>query len=370
MVNAAVVIFGPQGCGKTRNASALAKHYGKSVVYDYDEAPSARRIQSLPAEALVLTNVDVRGAIPFATAMVIEMNNTDTANTLAECAGRALSRFPGTSRAQTDDRTFYFTSLLAYAMCNAGDPIGAKLLDLVELSSHPRAIPGNSAPTKELLEQEAGRECTVLDLQAALNAAAEFKLLLDAQPPGRLLNPGGRCDARDSAHYKAAAKLLRELTPERFHSGDGPTLMLSLVFPIAQLEIDHHANAVPHPLDVLQQVKRLLLSFGIKEVDQHGSSSEDRRLFEFRHSGIRERDQGRKPLDGEVGAVHCGPSAKLMNAFRVTVRTLFQTIAYSAIGPDSAAVHLAALTFFGACGVTVTPITRTKHDHECPRLGA
>eukprot|EP01041_Mallomonas_annulata_P034248 gene34248-56986_t len=69
MVNAAVVIFGPQGCGKTRNASALAKHYGKSVVYDYDEAPSARRIQSLPAEALVLTNVDVRGAIPFATAM-------------------------------------------------------------------------------------------------------------------------------------------------------------------------------------------------------------------------------------------------------------------------------------------------------------
>lgn len=69
MTNAAVVIYGPQGCGKSQNAAALAKHYGKSIVYDYDEAPSTRRMQSLPAEALVLTNVEVRGAIPFATAM-------------------------------------------------------------------------------------------------------------------------------------------------------------------------------------------------------------------------------------------------------------------------------------------------------------
>ncbi|KQW96959.1 hypothetical protein ASC94_09125 [Massilia sp. Root418] len=59
-----------------------------------------------------------------------------------------------------------------------------------------------------------------------------------------------------------------------------------------------------------------------------------------------------------------------MNAFHVTVRTLSRLVAYSAIGSDSAAVHLAALTYFGACGVTVTPITRKKHDHQCPRLGA
>lgn len=59
-----------------------------------------------------------------------------------------------------------------------------------------------------------------------------------------------------------------------------------------------------------------------------------------------------------------------MNAFQVTVRTLSQLLAYTAIGSDSAAVHLAALTFFGACGVTVTPIKRKKHDHDCPRLGA
>lgn len=69
MAPTAIIIYGPQGCGKTRNASALAKHYGKSIVYDYDEAPSARRIQSLPSEALVLTNVEVRGAIPFSAAM-------------------------------------------------------------------------------------------------------------------------------------------------------------------------------------------------------------------------------------------------------------------------------------------------------------
>lgn len=44
-----------------------------------------------------------------------------------------------------------------------------------------------------------------------------------------------------------------------------------------------------------------------------------------------------------------------MSAFTVTVRTLNQMVTYQAIGTDSAAVHLAALDRFGACGVTVTP---------------
>jgi hypothetical protein len=47
-----------------------------------------------------------------------------------------------------------------------------------------------------------------------------------------------------------------------------------------------------------------------------------------------------------------------VTTFQVTVRRPGQLIAYSAIGTDSAAVHMAALDFFGACGVTVTPIHR------------
>lgn len=239
------------------------------------------------------------------------MHPSDTTQILAECADRALSRFPGMTKVATDDRTFYFTSLLAYEMCNAGDPVGPKLLDVVALSAVTPQVPvaANclSVPAIELLKQEAGRECTALDLQAALNAAAEFKLLLDVQPPNRLFNPGGRGDARESAHYKAAAKLLRELTPERLYAGDSPTLMLSLVFPIGDFVSHHGAKPVPNPLDVLEQIRRLLLSFGIKEIDQRGGSSEDRSLFEFRHSGIRNRDQVSKLIESEVGAVHGVP---------------------------------------------------------------
>lgn len=44
-----------------------------------------------------------------------------------------------------------------------------------------------------------------------------------------------------------------------------------------------------------------------------------------------------------------------MISFTVTVRTLGQLLRYAAIGTDSAAVHLAAIERFGACGVTVKP---------------
>ena len=46
----ALIIHGPQPCGKTRNAVALAKHFGcSSIVDDWHGAP-------LPASALALTN--------------------------------------------------------------------------------------------------------------------------------------------------------------------------------------------------------------------------------------------------------------------------------------------------------------------------
>ena len=46
-----IVIHGPQGCGKTRNAEALRLHYGLNRIVEADERPQ----QMLPATgALVL----------------------------------------------------------------------------------------------------------------------------------------------------------------------------------------------------------------------------------------------------------------------------------------------------------------------------
>lgn len=62
----AVVIHGPQGCGKTRHAAVLAKHYGKVFVLDYD---SRIQPEAYPADAIVFTNSKLPGAIPFDEAM-------------------------------------------------------------------------------------------------------------------------------------------------------------------------------------------------------------------------------------------------------------------------------------------------------------
>jgi hypothetical protein len=44
-----------------------------------------------------------------------------------------------------------------------------------------------------------------------------------------------------------------------------------------------------------------------------------------------------------------------MSAFTVIVRTERGALTYPATGVSSAAVHMAALERFGACGVTVRP---------------
>jgi MoxR-like ATPase len=68
-----ILIHGPQGCGKTRNAQALAAHFGCSKVVD-DWNGRDRVV----AGALVLTNIDnwkasalptARRVVPFAKAM-------------------------------------------------------------------------------------------------------------------------------------------------------------------------------------------------------------------------------------------------------------------------------------------------------------
>lgn len=45
-------------------------------------------------------------------------------------------------------------------------------------------------------------------LEAAIEAAEEFKLLLDVQPSGTLFNPGGEGDVLSSATYARASALL------------------------------------------------------------------------------------------------------------------------------------------------------------------
>lgn len=66
---AGIVIYGPAGCGMSRNAAALAAHYGKTMVID-EWAPG----DALPENAIALTNVipnraQLRNAIPFAEAI-------------------------------------------------------------------------------------------------------------------------------------------------------------------------------------------------------------------------------------------------------------------------------------------------------------
>ena len=70
-MNRTVIVHGPAGCGKTRNAEKLMRHFGMNRIVD-DWTPSAL----CPIRgALVLTNSDVGGIrsdcveiIPFAEA--------------------------------------------------------------------------------------------------------------------------------------------------------------------------------------------------------------------------------------------------------------------------------------------------------------
>lgn len=63
--NMSIVIYGQQGCGKSRNKAALAEHFCAGQVID-DWQPG----DPLPNDALALTNCQgVEGAIEFHTAM-------------------------------------------------------------------------------------------------------------------------------------------------------------------------------------------------------------------------------------------------------------------------------------------------------------
>lgn len=66
--DAAVIIYGPQGSGKSHHAAALARHYGKATIIDHYD--TAARSDSYPGDALVLTTDPLApGAIDFDYAM-------------------------------------------------------------------------------------------------------------------------------------------------------------------------------------------------------------------------------------------------------------------------------------------------------------
>lgn len=54
-MNDSIIICGPRGCGKTRHAEALRRHFGLSCVVEMDEAPTRGLAYK---GALILTNDD------------------------------------------------------------------------------------------------------------------------------------------------------------------------------------------------------------------------------------------------------------------------------------------------------------------------
>lgn len=59
--NPTVIIYGPQGCGKTRNAEQLRQAFGLERVIELEDSPSNR----IPDRgALVLTNRDDATSMP------------------------------------------------------------------------------------------------------------------------------------------------------------------------------------------------------------------------------------------------------------------------------------------------------------------
>lgn len=79
-----VFIYGPQGCGKTRNASALAKHYGKVFVLEFDAAIAQDKY---PDDAIVFSNSPLPGAIAFDDALAA----AGIQNTVMSASSRNLS---------------------------------------------------------------------------------------------------------------------------------------------------------------------------------------------------------------------------------------------------------------------------------------
>lgn len=60
------VVYGPQGCGKTRNAGVLMEKLGCTSSVDIEDV---RNLDALPEDMLVLTSTPVDGALEYAEVM-------------------------------------------------------------------------------------------------------------------------------------------------------------------------------------------------------------------------------------------------------------------------------------------------------------
>lgn len=62
------VVYGPQGCGKTRNAEMLMGKLGCTRSIDIEDV---RNLDALPEDLLVLTSAPVEGALDYAEVMAM-----------------------------------------------------------------------------------------------------------------------------------------------------------------------------------------------------------------------------------------------------------------------------------------------------------
>ena len=61
-----VLIHGPQGCGKSKNAAQLAQRFGKVFIVDYD---GTIPLEKYSADLLVLSFIELPGSMHFHKAM-------------------------------------------------------------------------------------------------------------------------------------------------------------------------------------------------------------------------------------------------------------------------------------------------------------
>lgn len=139
---------------------------------------------------------------------------------------------------------------------------------------------------------------------SAVKAATEFKYLLDVQPALSLFNPGGIGDARDSASYARAARLLNEAVAQSDNSRVRPGSVLGRGVPVVDFVANAGSQTPPQTLDILQRVRVALLSLGLNECDQGSRGGENSGLLEIRIRTSGQADQVLEFSQGMGNAVH------------------------------------------------------------------
>lgn len=139
---------------------------------------------------------------------------------------------------------------------------------------------------------------------SAIRAAREFKYLLDVQPARSLFNPGGVGDARESASYARAARLLDEAVTQSDDSCTSPGSVLSRSMAVVDFVADASGQTPPQTLDVLQRVREALFGLGLNECNQGNGGRENRRPLEVRICALGQADQVFKLIQGMGNAVH------------------------------------------------------------------